>query len=153
MRSVVRDRSRARRGAVLFEAAVVLSMLLTLLLGIFEFGHVVMLRQLMTNAVREGSRMAVVGTASAPAVTTNRIIETVNGFLAGQALQNVNIQVYQADPDTGANLGDWRTTAYGGAIAVRIDADYYEAMIPAVLGVVPNPLHLSATSLMRSEAN
>lgn len=130
----------------------VLSVLLLILLGIFEYGRIVMLRQLMNNAVREGARLAIVGTAAQPPITAQDIADTVNGCLAGQSLQNVSIQVYQADPVTGANIGTWELTPYGGAIAVQIDADYVP-ILPTTLGIVPNPLHFTALSMMLSEAN
>ena len=60
------SRSRSRRGSVVVETAIVLSVLLTGLLGIFEYGRLGMIRQLMNNAAREGARMAIVSTASQP---------------------------------------------------------------------------------------
>ena len=120
------------------------------LLGVFEYGRIVMIRQVLNNAVREGARLAVVGTAANPPTTTD--IGTGQGYLAGQSLDNVNVQVYLADPATGENLGAWDLAPYGGAIAVQIDADYVP-ILPTTLGIVPNPLHLSAFSIMLSEAN
>jgi hypothetical protein len=76
----------------------------------------------------------------------------VQDSLGGQSLDNVNLQVYLADPATGANIGAWNSAPYGGAIAVRIDADFVP-ILPATLGIVPNPIHLSAVSMMLSEAN
>ena len=92
------------------------------------------------------------GTAAQPPVTTQQIINTVNNGLAGQALSNVNVQVFQADPVTLANLGAWNTTPYGGAIAVQLDADY-TPILPSTMGIVPNPIHFTAVSVMLSEAN
>lgn len=85
-------------------------------------------------------------------VTTQQIEQTVSGYLAGQSMQNLAIQVYQTDPQTGANLGLWNQTPYGGAIAVQIDADYVP-ILPVNLGVIPNPIHFTAISMMLSEAN
>jgi Flp pilus assembly protein TadG len=147
-----RQRSRSRRGAVVVETSFVLSILLTGLLGIFEFGRLVMIRQLMNNAAREGARLAIVGTASQPTITTQQIVDTVNTYLAGQAVQNVVIQVYQADPFTGANIGSWDLTPYGGSIAVQISADY-APVVPTTFGIVPNPIHFTSVSMMLSEAN
>ena len=147
-----KSRSQSRRGAVVVETAFVLSILLTGLLGIFEFGRLVMIRQLMNNAAREGARLAIVGTASQPTITTQQIVDTVNTYLAGQAVQNVVIQVYQADPGTGANIGPWDLTPYGGSIAVQISADFVP-VVPTTLGVVPNPIHFTSVSMMLSEAN
>jgi Flp pilus assembly protein TadG len=67
------QQARKRRGAAVVETAVVLNVLLLMVLGIFEYGRLVMIRQLMLNAAREGARMAVVGTSSNPPVTTAQI--------------------------------------------------------------------------------
>ncbi len=142
----------ARRGVAIPETAIVLSVMLVVLLGVFEYGRLVMIRQVLNNAVREGARMAIVGTAAYPRTTTDQIIGQVQGFLAGQSLDNVNVQVYLADPATGENLGAWDTAPYGGAIAVQIDADY-TPILPTSLGILSGPLHLSAVSIMLSEAN
>ncbi len=48
-----------QRGSTLVEAAVVLALLFTLLLGIMEFGRAYNLYQVGTNAAREGARFAV----------------------------------------------------------------------------------------------
>ena len=94
-----------RPGAALLETALVLNVLILGVLGVFEYGRLVMLRQLMQNAAREGARLAVVGTASNPEVTTAQIQNTVISYLAGQSISGVTVQVYQANPTTGADLG------------------------------------------------
>lgn len=50
---------RRRRGAAVVEMAVVLPLLLTILFGIIEFGWTFMVYQSLTNAAREGCRVAV----------------------------------------------------------------------------------------------
>jgi Flp pilus assembly protein TadG len=147
-----RHSRNVNRGAAVPETAIVLSVTLALLLGVFEYGRIFMIRQILDNAVREGARAAIVGTASTPPVTTDQLIGQVQGFLAGQSLENVNVQVYLADPATGENIGAWDSASYGAAIAVQIDADY-EPILPTSLGILPSPLHLSAVSIMLSEAN
>jgi len=47
------------RGAVLVEFAVTLPLLLLVLVGILDFGFVFQQYEVMTNAAREGARMAV----------------------------------------------------------------------------------------------
>jgi Flp pilus assembly protein TadG len=147
-----RIREHVRRGAAVVETALVLNVFLLGLLGIFEYGRIVMIRQLMDNAAREGARLAVVGTASDPEVTTTQIQNTVLSYLAGQTLSGVTVSVYQANPTTWANIGAWNQTPYGGAIAVEIDATYIP-IIPTTFGILPNPMPLKAVSMMLSEAN
>ena len=52
-------RNKSERGAALIEAAVTIPMLLLVAVGIFEFGRAYQTWQILTNAAREGARMAV----------------------------------------------------------------------------------------------
>lgn len=141
-----------RSGRTAVEAAIVINLVLVLVLSVFEYGRLIMIKQLMDNAAREGARYAVVNTNPTSNVTTSTIQSYTTGFLAGQPLANSNIQVYQANPTTGANVGAWNSAAFGVDIAVQIDGDY-TPVLPVTFGVMPAALHLTAKSVMRSEAN
>ena len=52
-------RSRSERGAVLVEAAISLPLLLLVVLGIIDFGRLFQRYEVLTNAAREGARVAV----------------------------------------------------------------------------------------------
>ena len=52
-------RSRKRRGAAVVEFAVVSPVLILLIFEILEFGRLVMVQQVLTNASREGARRAI----------------------------------------------------------------------------------------------
>ena len=54
------DSRRDGRGQALVELALILPILLMLLLGIFEFGRAWNTKQVITDAAREGARLAVV---------------------------------------------------------------------------------------------
>ena len=58
-------RPRARAAAIV-EFAVVSPLLLTILFGIIEYGYIFMVRQTLTNAAREGARIAVLQTTVSP---------------------------------------------------------------------------------------
>jgi Flp pilus assembly protein TadG len=150
-RSRFRDRNR-RRGSTVVETAIVANLLFMILLGVFEYGRIAMIRELMDEAAREGARLAVVSTSTYPTTTTQQIIDTTCKYMAGQSVSNLNIQVYAADSLTGAPIGSWDQAPFGAMIAVQIDADY-PPMIPVTFGILPNPLHMTAKSVMRSEAN
>lgn len=53
------DRLRSERGAELIEFALVVPMLLLILLGIADFGFMFQRYEVLTNAAREGARVAV----------------------------------------------------------------------------------------------
>jgi Flp pilus assembly protein TadG len=57
-----RKRIDRRPAATLVETAMVISIFLMVLFGIFEYGRFVMTRGLMENAAREGARWAVAHT-------------------------------------------------------------------------------------------
>src|SRR3954447_15478078 len=120
---------RNRRGTTGVGTAVVVNLLFLVLLGVFEYGRIAMIRQLVDNAAREGARLAVVSTSTYPATTTGQIVTTATSYLAGQPVTNLAVQVYKADPTTGGNIGAWNQSSFGDLIAVQVDADY-PPMIP-----------------------
>ena len=61
-------RTRARRGAAAVEFAIVASLLVPVLLGIWEVGRLVQVQQLTHNAAREAGRQASTGTKTATEV-------------------------------------------------------------------------------------
>jgi Flp pilus assembly protein TadG len=153
--TIVRQRARRRRGATLVETAVVLSTFLLFVFGVFEYGRFVMTRHLLENAAREGARIAVVSTDS---LTTADIEALVRAKLTGQ-VSTATIQVYKADPATGANLGSWNTAGYGECIAIEITHNYKPLFPPFSFPLIGNvtflddPTLVTARCLMRSEAN
>jgi Flp pilus assembly protein TadG len=68
--------ARSERGAELIEFALVLPLLLLLVLGIVDFGFLFQRLEVVTNAAREGARIAVL-----PGYTTNDIKDRVNDYL------------------------------------------------------------------------
>ncbi len=66
------QRWRRQRGAALVEAAMVIPILLLISAGIFEFGRAYQTWQVLTNAAREGARVAVLPNG-APATAETRV--------------------------------------------------------------------------------
>jgi Flp pilus assembly protein TadG len=144
---MARLRKRDRRGAAMVEAALVIPIFFMFLLGLFEFARVAMLQQLMDSAAREGARLAIVSTQT---MTTTQIQTTVTNCLAGQ-LKSPTIQVYKADPTTGANIDVWTNAQIGDCIAVEISGNYLP-IVPK-MSMVTNPLPLHAKAMRYCEAN
>jgi len=65
-----------RRGAALVEMALILPVFLMVVLGIIEFGRAMMVSNLLTNAARDGARLAVVA-----GTTNSQVTSAVNQFL------------------------------------------------------------------------
>ncbi|HJY33750.1 MAG TPA: TadE family protein, partial [Vicinamibacterales bacterium] len=67
-------RSKSERGAALLEAAITIPMLLLVSVGIFEFGRAYQTWQVLTNAAREGARLAVLPDPT-PGVAEDRVLQ------------------------------------------------------------------------------
>ena len=65
-------RGRQDRGAAIVETAVTLPLVLLVAVAIFEFGHALQTWQILTNAAREGARVAVIA-GSTDATVTGRV--------------------------------------------------------------------------------
>jgi Flp pilus assembly protein TadG len=139
---------KRRPAATLVETTVVMSACLVFILAIFEFGRLLMMRNLIDNAAREGARQAVTNTTTH---TPRDIQATVTSYLAGQQFQTLTILVYQVDPATGNNIGAWNSATYGNSIAVEIDAAY-KPMLPG-MGWVAATVNLKSKAIMRSESS
>ena len=74
-------RIKSERGAALLEAAITLPMLLLVAVGIFEFGRAYQTWQILTNAAREGARIAVL-----PAPTNGNVETRVREYMAAGQL-------------------------------------------------------------------
>lgn len=103
-------RARSRRGAAAVEFAVVAPVFFLVVLGIIEFGRMVMAQQVITNAAREGARVAVLDSATAARVTTR-----VTDYLAAAGVSGATVTV-TPNPPTSAGFGQ--------PVSVRIDIPF-----------------------------
>jgi Flp pilus assembly protein TadG len=140
------SRRRGERGAALLEAAITVPIILLIAVGIFEFGRAYQTWQVLTNAAREGARLAVInGSTDADVVTRVR-----NYMSAGQ-LENA------ATATVTVNRGVALT---GSDTASQITINYpFQFMVlnPVVRLVTPSsttgaPITMQSTSLMRNES-
>jgi hypothetical protein len=140
-------RARRRRGTTLVETAIALNLFLLLVLGVFEFGRLLMARHLINNAARGAARLASSGTAN----KTEAIIkQAALDLVAGQFSPVPVVLVYKADAN-GNNIGLWDDAGFGQGIAVQVDLDY-RPLLPT-FGIVPSTVHLRSKSIMRSEGD
>jgi Flp pilus assembly protein TadG len=82
------------------EFALVLPLLMLLLLGMFEFGRVIMVQQVLTNAAREGAREACLLETS-----DTMVIAAARRFTDSANLTSVTVDITPDDPST-AEAGD-----------------------------------------------
>src|ERR1700685_994381 len=139
--------SHARRAAALVEAALVMNIFLLFIFAIMEFGHFIMVMQLMDNAARDGARMASTGQLT---VTTAQIQAQVTQELVSQGPANMQINVFQANPTNGANIGAWTNAGLGACVSVQITGTYQPMLSMASL--LPVPIPISSLAMVYSEA-
>lgn len=136
------------RGNALIETAFVLPLLLLVSVSVFEFGRAFQYWQVLTNAAREGARIAVL-----PGTTDDAISTRVETYLAGGQL---------SDPDS-ATVGIVRndeisiggTTAPASTITVSYPFAFMVLQPIAQLVVsgstVGSAIMMTASSTMRNE--
>ncbi|MDP3920550.1 MAG: TadE/TadG family type IV pilus assembly protein [Candidatus Omnitrophota bacterium] len=130
---------KSERGSVVLEAALMLPIIFVLLLGILEFGRVLMIQQALTNAAREGARQGAVYMDDTEALT-------VAGDVASDYLTR-----------TGVNLSMVTVTPIfediNGSEAVQVSINYdYTSGLAVWIPGMNNHLDLNSRVVMRREA-
>lgn len=123
------------------EFAVVAPVFILLVFGMIEFGRMVMVQQILTNASREGARMAVVEGA-----TNNDVETSVEEFLAASSITSATIEILvdgASAPLDSAEVGD--------PITVTVSVGFGSVSWLPVPMYVGNQT-LTATSVMRRES-
>jgi Flp pilus assembly protein TadG len=133
---ICRSRRRARRGASAVEFAVVAPVFFLLVFGMIEYGRMVMVQQVLTNASREGARVGIVDNA-----TYNDVQSAVNSYLTSARISGATTT---CNPNPPTNAG------YGAPVTVTVSVAFSQ------VSWLPSPMFLSgttmsATSVMRRE--
>ena len=132
-----RSYRRQRRAAAVVEFAIVAPVFFLLVLGMVEYGRMVMVQQVITNASREGARQAVLDGA-----TSAEVSALVNSYLASGAISGATVTV-APDPPTGAEFGD--------PVTVAVSIPFSQ------VSWLPSPMYLggktlTASTVMRRES-
>src|SRR5262245_14427877 len=86
---------RAQSGAEVIEFALTLPLLLLVVLGIIEFGFMFQEYEVVTNAAREGARIAILPTYSTnAAVTQSNVTTRINQYLSAAGLSTASATIY-----------------------------------------------------------
>lgn len=138
------------RGAALLETAIALPLVLLVSVGIFEFGRAFQTWQVLTNAAREGARVAVLPNP-APGAVESRVREyIVAGQLPSPSSANVNV-------DRNAVLNIGATNASASIVTVRYPFNFI-VLNPVARLVVGGstlggaPITMTTSAEMRNEA-
>jgi Flp pilus assembly protein TadG len=141
--------TKNERGTALLETALVLPLILLITVGIFEFGRAYQVEQVLTNAAREGARLAVT-----PGTTTAMVQARVQAYLiAGQVSQASTASVVLT-PNVPISIG--ATTVTGTRVTVNYPFSFM-VLNPVAKLVVKgsttgkSPITMSASAEMRNE--
>lgn len=77
---------KKRRGVAAVEAAVVLPVLIVIMFGVWEVGRMIQVKQILTNAAREGARTASGAYINGAPVTVSTVQTSVRNYLRSAGL-------------------------------------------------------------------
>lgn len=142
-------RGRSERGAEMIEMALTLPILLLISVGIFEFGRAYQTWQILTNAAREGARLAIL-----PNEAPSDVQARVQQYMQNGQLPNANTATVTVNQTATLSIGANNATAS----IVTIDYPFsFIVLNPVVRLVVPNsklgaaPVTMVASAEMRNE--
>ncbi len=141
-------KTASERGQAMLEVALTLPLLLLVAVGIFEFGRAYQTWQILTNAAREGARIAVL-----PGTDDDAVEARVHEYLEAGLIPDPDDADVTIDRDTTVVLGA------GTASASRVDVTYpftfivLQPVAQLVVGAstVGAPLTMSTSATMRNE--
>jgi Flp pilus assembly protein TadG len=141
-------KSKGERGAALLEVALTLPLLLLVATGIFEFGRAYQTWQILTNAARDGARLAVL-----PGIDDDAVEERVQEYRAAGLVPDADEADVTIDRHTTVDMGD------GTASVSRVDVALpftFRVLQPVARLVVSGstvgaPLTMSTSATMRNE--
>ena len=138
-------RMKGEKGAALLEAAITVPIILLISVGIFEFGRAYQTWQVLTNAAREGARVAVIaGTSDAEVESAVRRYMTIGSLskaTTAPVLLNRNVAL-------GSSTGSQVTINYPFQFMVLNPV----ARLVVRSSTLGTPLTMSAVAVMRNES-
>jgi Flp pilus assembly protein TadG len=164
----IQHSKRRHGGATIAESALVLSMFLLFLFGIFEYGRFIFLTQVATNAARAGARYASINIdkpstfvatdvdASTPSITKyvrNQMggADTMMGSFAVTAFPCDATKLYLDPPVVAAKTTytSWNDASFPDRIGVKITGNY-QPILPSFIFYMTTgsviPLNITACS-------
>lgn len=105
---------RQRGGAAAVEFAIVAPLFFLLVFGMIEYGRMVMVRQVLTNASREGARVGVLDPPTG-GTTRQTVIDTVTNYLSAAGITGETVTTVPTEPST---------ATYGQSVTVTVSVPF-----------------------------
>jgi Flp pilus assembly protein TadG len=123
---------RNRQGAAAVEFAIVAPLFFLMVFGMIEFGRAVMVQQVLTNASREGARVAVLDSQTP---TASQVASTVTTYLQNAGISGATITINPTEPTT---------AGYGAPVTVQVQIPF------ASVSWLPAPWFLGGNTKLRA---
>ncbi len=130
----------SRRGAAAVEFAVLAPVFFLLVFGMIEFGRMIMVQQIITNAAREGARMAVLDGATTGG--SDGVVTRVVEYLQGAGIEGASITVSPDPPDS---------AGWGEPVTVAVRVPFSQVTWLPTPMFVGGDMELSSGATMRRE--
>lgn len=148
MRRAAIPAKKRERGAAMIEMAITMPLLLLLSIGVFEFGRAFQYWQVLTNATREGARVA-----SLPGTSDDAVTSRVQNYLDAGQLQFAYSADVVVDRDGEISIGT--DTASASTVTVSYPFEFIVLQPVARLVVsdteVGAPITMTVSATMRNE--
>ena len=144
-----RGRARDERGTALIETALTFPLVLLLSVSVFEFGRAFQHWQILTNAAREGARIAVL-----PGISDEDVSARVQSYLeAGRLAAADEATVAIARNDEISIGGDDTASASTVSISYPFEFIVLQPLMPLVVSnsTVGEAITMTASATMRNE--
>jgi Flp pilus assembly protein TadG len=144
----LRRRSHRGRGQALVEFALVIPIFLLLLVALFDLGRAVFAYNTLTNAAREGARMAIVNQYE-PSIIQRA---TNASAIVELNVPNVEVHFWQTNDDGTPNTSKACALIAVGCLAVVTFEATYQPITPIVSNILfKNGVTFTATSMLSVE--
>ena len=131
-----------RQGAAAVEFAVVAPLFFLVVLGTIEVGRVIMVKQVMTNASREGARLAVLDGSTIASVNA-----AVTSYLTAAGISGGSISVL----NSGGSSVEPSTLSSGDPITVKVSVPFTNISLLSKPLFFNSSAKLTASTVMRRE--
>jgi len=138
----------SERGAAMLETALTLPLLLLIAVGIFDFGRAYQTWQVLTNAAREGARVAVLPGATSTGARTRVQAYLTSGQIPNPTSATVVVTIESIDIGGGATAGASRVTVNYPYSFIALGPIARMVRSGSTAGA---PLTMSASAVMRNE--
>ena len=147
MRRGLLRRARNERGAALLEMALTLPLLLLVCVGILEFGRAYQTWQVLTNAAREGARVAVL-----PGTTQSDVTTRVRQYMSAGQLPNAATATVAIDGSQTVSIGAGTASASQVTVTYPFDFIVLDPIARLATGQgTGTSLNMVAQATMRNE--